>query len=87
MNITETLSERGNRYGKFSEHARITQAIKSAYRDSPNWEKLPADMKEALEMNAHKVGRILNGDFRFHDSWHDIICYTKLVADTLEPEL
>ena len=83
--IDATLAERGSRYGDFAEHARITQAIKRAYQDSPNWALLPDDMKEALEMNAHKVGRILNGDPAYHDSWHDIIGYTKLVADRLLP--
>lgn len=83
--IAHTLAERGKRYGEFAEHARITQAIKRAYQDSPNWECLPDDMREALEMNAHKVGRILNGDPDYHDSWHDIIGYTKLVADRLKP--
>lgn len=81
--IDATLAERGLRYGSFAEHARITQAIKAAYQDSPNWARLPADMKEALEMNAHKVGRILNGDPLYHDSWHDIVGYMKLVADRL----
>ena len=52
--------------------------------DSPNWAALSDDKKEALEMVAHKIGRILNGDPEYHDSWHDIIGYTKLVADTLE---
>lgn len=83
IDIDTTLKERGNRYGEFDEHARITQAIKAAMVDSPNWSGLRSDMKEALEMVAHKVGRILNGDPFYHDSWHDIIGYTKLVADTL----
>lgn len=82
-NVDKTLAERGSRYGSFVNHARITQNIKRAYRDSPNWEKLPDDMKESLEMNAHKVGRILNGDFNYTDSWHDISGYTKLVEDRL----
>ena len=82
--IDATLAERGTRYGVFSEHARITQALKRAMIDSPNWAKLGDDKKEALEMVAHKVGRILNGDPDYHDSWHDMIGYTKLVADTLE---
>lgn len=81
--IETTLAERGTRYGTFVEHARIAQAIKAAYRDSPNWVKLPPDMKEALEMNAHKTARILNGDPDYHDSWHDIVGYVKLVADRL----
>lgn len=83
MDISATLAERGNRYGEFNEHARITQNIKRAMIDSPNWSGLRDDMKEALEMLAHKMGRILNGDPLYHDSWHDIIGYTKLVADTL----
>ena len=83
--IEQTLAERGSRYGSFPEHARITQAIKRAMADSPNWLGLPDDMKEALEMNAHKIGRILNGDPAYHDSWHDIVGYTKLVADRLAP--
>jgi len=82
--INRTLTERGSRYGAFTEHARITQNIKAAMADSPNWATLPPDMKEALEMIAHKAGRILNGDPHFHDSWHDIVGYTKLVADRLE---
>ena len=79
--IENTLAERGNRYGDFANHARITQRIKEAMADSPNWANLDHDMKEALEMVAHKVGRILNGDPSYHDSWHDMIGYTKLVAD------
>lgn len=85
--IDATLAERGNRYGSFGEHARITQAIKSAMADSPNWTSLAADQREALEMVAHKAGRILNGDPNYHDSWHDIIGYTKLVADRLATPL
>ena len=81
--IDATLAERGNRYGSYPEHARITQAIKAAMADSPNWAGLAADQRETLEMVAHKVGRILNGDPDFHDSWHDINGYVKLVADRL----
>ena len=79
----EILDARGKEYGEFAEHARITQNIKAAYKDSPNWNKLPPAMKEALEMNAHKVGRILNGNMANKDSWQDIEGYTKLVSDTL----
>jgi len=81
--IDATLAERGSRYGSFTEHARITQAIKAAMADSPNWKTLDDDMRETLEMIAHKAGRILNGDPQYHDSWHDIVGYTKLVADRL----
>lgn len=81
--IDSTLAERGSRYGSFTEHARITQAIKAAMMGSPNWASLAPDQREALEMVAHKAGRILNGDPDYHDSWHDIVGYAKLVADRL----
>ena len=82
--IDATLAERGSRYGVFTEHARITQNLKAMMVDSPKWGILRPDQKEALEMVQHKIGRILNGDPNYHDSWHDIAGYTKLVADTLE---
>lgn len=83
LSIDETLSERGERYGDFKTHAMITQRIKRAMQDSPNWQVLTDDKRESLEMLAHKVGRILNGDPEYQDSWHDIIGYTRLVEKTL----
>ena len=41
-------------------------------------------MREALFMIAHKIGRIVNGDPWYADSWVDIAGYAKLVADRLE---
>lgn len=81
--IDETLKERGTKYGEFIGHATIAQNIKDAMKASPNWSTLAKDQKECLEMLAHKVARILNGDPNYHDSWHDIIGYTKLVADRI----
>lgn len=82
--IDATLTERGSRYGEFPEHARITQAMKRAMVDSPNWAGLTDDKKEALEMAVHKIGRILNGDPDYLDSWTDIIGYTRLVEKGLQ---
>ena len=82
-NIEKVLAERGSRYGEFEEHAFITQSIKRAMVNSSNWKRLSDDMKEALEMIAHKMGRILNGDPKYIDSWTDIIGYAKLVEDYL----
>lgn len=82
--IDDTLAERGSRYGEFSEHARITQALKDVMRATPQWSALAADQKEALEMVAHKIERVLNGDPNYLDSWHDIIGYTRLVESRLE---
>lgn len=84
IGVDATLAERGTRYGTFTGHAKITQNIKRAMQDSPNWEKLDDDQREALEMTAHKIGRILNGDPNYADSWHDIIGYTRLVEARLD---
>jgi hypothetical protein len=82
--IDATLEERGSRYGDFSDHADITQDLKDVMHNTPNWDDLAADQKEALEMTAHKIGRILNGDPDYLDSWHDIIGYIRLVEQRLE---
>jgi len=84
--IDNTLNERGSRYGNFEGHARITQTLKGAMRVMPKWALLKDDQKEALEMTAHKIGRILNGDPNYIDSWHDIIGYIRLVEQRLERE-
>lgn len=74
-------------YGEFKETARIAQNIKRALRDSPNWDKLDDVKKEALEMDATKTARILNGDPEHHDGWHDKVGYLRLVERELEPTL
>ena len=82
--ITTILAERGSRYGDFATHALITQSLKDVMKNTPNWNILSPSQKEALEMTAHKIGRILNGDPDYDDSWVDIGGYTKLVADDLQ---
>lgn len=83
MNVVDTLTERGERYGKFKEHAAIAQAMKSEMQSVYGWCNLAPDQREALEMIAHKIARILNGDPNYVDSWHDIAGYATLVADRL----
>jgi hypothetical protein len=44
---------------------------------------LADDQMEALEMIVHKIGRIVNGDPDYFDSWIDVAGYAQLVADRL----
>lgn len=74
------LQERGNRYGLFTNHAEITQSLKTVMHQTENWQHLDDAMKESLEMIAHKIGRILNGDPYYDDSWIDIAGYAELVV-------
>jgi hypothetical protein len=85
--ISDTLAQRGERYGKFEEHARIAQALKECMRMQDGWARLRPDQREALEMVAHKVARILNGDPNYHDSWTDIAGYAELVAARLRDRI
>lgn len=75
------LIERGKVYGDYTTHAEITQALKDVMRGTAGWEKLLPHQKETLEMNAHKIGRILNGDPNIEDHWADIAGYGRLSAD------
>ena len=87
QDINVTLTERGNRYGKFKDHAAIAQELKRAlYRhmDQVSRVEPDPDQLEALEMICHKLARIVNGDPDYADSWVDIAGYAKLVADRLE---
>ena len=82
--IDKTLAERGERYGSFDGHAQITQDLKRVMHNTSNWKtRLNDSQREALEMIAHKIGRILNGDPNYIDSWHDLVGYPKLVEDEL----
>lgn len=82
--LSKTLAERGARYGLFINHATWTMKLKNIFRQSANWEKMAQDQQECLDMTAHKIGRILNGDPHYFDSWKDIAGYNKLVSDRLE---
>ena len=81
--LKAVLAERKDTHGEFREHASIAQRLKDDMRACKGWERLSAIQREALEMNAHKVARILAGDPHFKDHWTDIAGYAQLVADRL----
>jgi hypothetical protein len=84
--LDSILNERGSRYGKFIALATITQILKDSLRKhlANQGRTLEADHQEALDMICHKIGRIVNGDPNYADSWIDIAGYAKLVSDKLE---
>ena len=88
-NIDDVTSERGKRYGDYVDHATISQSIKQILymglknNKSVDVATLDDDIKETLEMIAHKLGRIVNGDPYYADSYIDIAGYAKLVGDRL----
>ena len=87
--VDSTLEQRGNRYGSFEGHAHVTQDLKETIR----WhllqrkKELAHDQQEALDMICHKIGRIVNGDPDYADSWHDIAGYASLVDKRLQGQI
>lgn len=83
----QLITERGSRYGKFKDGADIMQSLKDVMRDVDGWNNLSVSQKEALDMIQHKIGRILNGDPTYDDSWKDIAGYATLIVNELNGEV
>jgi hypothetical protein len=83
--LNSTLKHRGERYGDFVGHATVTMRLKRVVGDelAVRGKTLADDQQEALDMVFHKIGRIINGDADYDDSWHDIAGYAQLVAERL----
>ena len=83
--LGKTLEERGKRYGDFMGHATVTMRLKRVAADElgARGKSLADDQQEALDMIFHKIGRIVNGDADYDDSWHDIAGYAQLVVERL----
>lgn len=86
QSVDDVLAERGARYGAFVGHAEVTQTLKRviSYQLALRKKTLADDQQETLDMICHKVGRIINGDPDYADSWVDIAGYAKLVSDRLQ---
>ena len=88
--ISQILDERGSRYGDFVNRANITMSLKLFIHEHikvhNKEDVITADMLEALDMICSKIGRIVNGDPTYIDSWIDIAGYAKLVSDRLQLE-
>lgn len=77
-------AERGKTHGNFSDHARISGRLKQtiylelAERSKRGQPALNHQQVEALDMIAHKIGRIIAGDPSFQDHWDDIGGYANI---------
>lgn len=85
--IDALITERGSRYGKFKDGAEIMQELKDVMREVDGWHNLTPSQREALDMIQHKIGRILNGDPTYDDSWKDIAGYATLIVNELNGEV
>lgn len=81
------ITERGSRYGKFKDGAEMMQELKDVMREVDGWHNLTPSQREALDMIQHKIGRILNGNPTYDDSWKDIAGYATLIVNELNGEI
>lgn len=81
--ITDTLDERGKRYGNYLQQTEISFGIKKEIHGEA-FENMEVDQQDALDMIAVKMSRIVNGDPDYSDNWRDIAGYATLVADRLD---
>jgi hypothetical protein len=87
--VLKVTNERGKRYGDFRGHALATQRLKetidAALDSNENFSAMPLGdqmiVREGLAMIAHKIGRIVNGDPTYDDSWLDIEGYSKITRE------
>ena len=84
--LAELLEERSHHYGLFTGIGKHAQRIKNAIHAGDNWPSLRDDEREALDMLAHKLARILSGDPEIVDHWLDAAGYLKLISDRMERE-
>jgi hypothetical protein len=95
--LSETLKERGGRYGEFKDQAIVAVALKNILRYEfsedllelsvrPGWARLEPYQQHALDIIMDKVARVLNGDPNYLDNWLDIAGYATLVRERLEKD-
>jgi hypothetical protein len=54
----------------------VSQRIKAAMRNGRNWSQLTPGEQEAMDMTAHKIGRVLSGgDPHDREHWADVAGY------------
>lgn len=74
----EATAVRGTTHGRFPDNAKVSQQLQFVMSGSKNWNELSNTQREALQLIAHKIGRILSGDPNFKDHWVDIAGYAEL---------
>jgi hypothetical protein len=73
------LQERQKTHGSFEQNAKISQQLKMIY-SIYGYPKSDAQ-REALDMIALKLSRILSGQANHKDHWDDIAGYAKLASE------
>jgi hypothetical protein len=86
--IKDVLEERAGTHGDFAEVSMIAQDLKDAMRaaDHAKYIQLTSWHREALDMIASKIARILAGNAREPDHWLDIEGYARLARERINTD-
>lgn len=76
--LTGIPRQRVATHGDFEASAEVSQAIRSVIIAAPNWYRLSPAQREALQMIAFKIARVLAGNPDHPDHWDDICGYAQL---------
>lgn len=74
------LNERQKTHGSFEANAQISQDLKRMFHQC-GYGNFTVVHREALDMIALKLSRILSGQADFKDHWDDIAGYAKLASE------
>lgn len=86
--VKQTLKQRGDKYGKFSQHADIAQELKAVFytgviKSGKEESEVPNYIWESVDLICHKLARIANGDPLYVENFRDIAGYAQLVVNEL----
>ena len=81
---TDLLEERQTTHGEFSQNALYGQELRSLFRSSPRWPQIPPAQREALDMIATKMSRILSGQADRVCHWEDVEGYARLAREACQ---
>lgn len=75
------LRERQTTHGDFAITSSISQELKHHFRGCEGWVELEDAQREALDLIATKIARILSGDPNCEEHWDDIGGYARLPVE------
>lgn len=84
MPVDALLNEREATHGNFSDTSFRAQEIKRVFHNGRNWRALTHTQREALDMMASKLSRILEGNPSEIDHWADLSGYAECVVRYLD---
>lgn len=82
QSVEATLNDRGKTHGSFADNAFYAQELRTLFRQGHVG--LTNVQREALDMIAGKISRILSGNPNEPDHWLDIEGYARLARNDLE---